>query len=80
MKTVTVNASRSYNILIGSGLLSQLGEQIAALKGIKKICIVSETNVWPLYGKTVQDNLETAGFHVTTFVFPAGEESKNGIT
>ena len=80
MKTVTVNASRSYNILIGSGLLSQLGEQIAVLKGIKKVCIVSETNVWPLYGKTVQDNLETAGFHVTTFVFPAGEESKNGIT
>ena len=43
-----------------------------------KICVVSETTVFPLYGKTVTDSLESAGFSVVNFVFPAGEESKNG--
>lgn len=80
MKTVTVNASKTYDILIGSGLLPVLGQRAAELGKAKKVCIVSETNVWPLYGKAAQDSLETAGFDVISFVFPAGEASKNGIT
>ena len=80
MKTVTVTASRQYDILIGSGLLSTIGILAAKLEKANSICIVSETNVWPLYGKTVQDSLEAAGFRVLSYVFPAGEESKNGHT
>lgn len=80
MNTVTINASKTYDILIGSGLLSQLGIHASSLKGVKKVCIVSETNVWPLYGHTAQRSLEAAGFEVTSFVFPAGEASKNGNT
>ena len=80
MKTVTVNASKSYDILIGQGLLPSLGVQVNKLGRVKKVCIVSETTVWPLYGKTVQTSLELAGFDVISFVFPAGEESKNGLT
>ena len=80
MNTVTVNASRSYDILIGSGLLPALGAETAKLGNAKKVCIVSETNVWPLYGTTAQVSLENAGFEVISFVFPAGESSKNGLT
>lgn len=80
MKTVTVSASKTYDILIGSGLLSSLGREAAKLGKAKKICIVSDSNVWPLYGKTAQSSLENAGFEVVSFVFPAGEESKNGLT
>ncbi len=80
MKTVTVNASKQYAVKIGSGLLSTVGMEASALGGAKSVCIVSETTVWPLYGKTVQDSLENAGFSVVSFVFPAGEESKNGST
>ena len=80
MNTVTVNASRTYDILIGSGLLPALGAETAKLGNAKKVCIVSETNVWPLYGKTAQVSLENAGFEVISFVFPAGESSKNGLT
>ena len=78
MKTVTVSASKKYDIKIGSGLLSSIGSEAAALGKASKVCIVSETNVWPLYGETVQKSLENAGFSVSSFVFPAGEESKNG--
>ena len=78
MNTVTVNASKTYDIRIGSGLLPQLGEEVKKLGKAQKICIVSETTVFPLYGKTVADSLESAGFSVVSFIFPAGEESKNG--
>ena len=38
--------------------------------------LVSETNVSPLYGERVRASLEGAGFAVFSFVFPAGEGSK----
>ena len=80
MKTVTVNASKTYDIHIGSGLLSQLGEHLTALVGAKKVCIVSDTNVFPLYGEAAEANLRAAGMDGISFVFPAGEESKNSQT
>ena len=80
MSTVTVNASRRYDIKIGSGLLATLGAEAAALGKAEKVCIVSDSNVFPLYGKTAEDSLKSAGFYVVSFVFPAGEESKNGNT
>jgi len=80
MNTVTVTASKTYDILIGSNLLASLGVEAKKLGKAKKVCIVSETNVWPLYGTAAQESLEAAGFDTVTFVFPAGEASKNGIT
>ena len=80
MTTIQVNASKTYNIHIGTGLLPRLGEYITDLGRAKKVCIVSETTVWPLYGETVLHSLENAGFEVCSFIFPAGEESKCGAT
>ena len=77
MNTVHVNASRSYDVLIGSGLLDTLGTHAASFPKAKKVCIVSETNVWPLYGTQAKKSLESAGLEVTEFVFPAGEQFKN---
>ena len=80
MKTVTVNASKSYDIKIGSGLLSFLGEEAKKLGKAKKVAIVSETNVYPRYGKQAENSLKDAAFEVVSFVFPAGEESKSAAT
>ena len=80
MKTVTVNASKTYEIKIGPGLLSTLGVEAAALGKAKKVAIVSETNVYPLYGARAEISLKNAGFEVVSFVFPAGEESKSAAT
>ena len=77
MKTVTVNASKNYDILIGPGLIAQLGRQVAALGKIQTVALVSETTVYPLWGKQAEKALEDAGFKFVTFVFPAGESSKN---
>ena len=78
MRTVSVTASRSYEVRIGAGLMETLGENIP--KKAKKVCIVSETNVWPLHGSSAVKSIEDAGFEVTSFVFPAGEASKCGAT
>lgn len=80
MKTVTVSTSKTYDIHIGSGVMKTLGQAAKSLGNAEKVCIVSETTVFPLYGETVQESLEQAGFQVEAFVFPAGEASKNGQT
>ena len=77
MNTVHVTASKHYDVLIGSGLLQSLGSYAAGIKKVKKVCIVSETNVWPLYGVQAKDSLQAAGLEVVEFVFQAGEQFKN---
>ena len=66
MNTVTVTASKTYSIHIGSNLLSTIGTEAAKLGKARKICIISETTVWPLYGPTVRNSLEDAGFALAT--------------
>ena len=73
MTTVTVKASQTYDVKIGRGLLDTLGEEAARAFQGRTVCIVSDTNVWPLYGAQAQVSLENAGFSVFSYVFPAGE-------
>ena len=80
MKTVRVNAGKGYDILIEKGLLSQCGKLISEVTGAKKICVISDSNVYPIYGENVKNQIEEQGFDVSTFVFPAGEESKTTST
>lgn len=80
MQKITVHASRVYDILIGRGLLPRMGSLIAAQVKGRSACLVSDSNVWPLHGAAAVKSLEEAGFAVHTFVFPAGEESKNAQT
>lgn len=80
MNIVTVNASKSYDVVIKSGLLTELGTYAANLIHPGKAFIVSDTNVWPLYGKQAEESLTKQGFSVDSFIIPAGEQSKNGQT
>lgn len=81
MKTVLVNASKDYSVLIGSGLLSTLGAEAAKITKAQKIAIVTDTNVAPLYLAAVKSSLLSAGFSaLPDFIIPAGEASKNGQT
>ncbi len=76
MKTVSVTASRRYDVLIEHGLLRRTGELVRSVTNAGTVMIVSDDSVWPLYGKTVQESLSDAGFSVYRFVFPHGESSK----
>ena len=73
MKTITVDASSRYDIHIGSGIRHLVGKYACAMKGVQKVCVVSDTNVFPLYGNEVCQALEASGLEVCSFVFPSGE-------
>ena len=77
MRRIEVRASGSYTITIGSGLLETVGNEVRRVSRAKKVCIVSDSLVWPLYGDLVARGLEHSGLAHTAFVFVAGENSKN---
>ncbi len=80
MKTVTVSASKAYDVVIGNDLLPQLGSLASNFIKPGKVAIVSDSTVWPLYGKVAADSLKNAGYEVVSFIFTAGESSKNSDT
>ena len=77
MRSVTVKTSATYEVLIGSGLLQKAGEEVKKVISPCKAAIVTDSTVVHLYEETVRKSLTEAGFSVCTFVFPAGEASKN---
>lgn len=77
MRSVTVKTSATYEVLIGSGLLQKAGETVKKVISPCKAAIVTDSTVVHLYEETVRKSLTEAGFSVCTFVFPAGEASKN---
>ncbi|MBP5153715.1 MAG: 3-dehydroquinate synthase [Lachnospiraceae bacterium] len=80
MRCITVSASIQYEIRIGSGLLPETGAAVCALGGIRKVMLVSDDRVAPLYAETAARSLEDAGLETHRFVFPHGEASKNWET
>ncbi len=80
MKTITVSASKTYEVKIGDRMLCSLGAETAAVCKPGKAAIISDSNVWPLYGDIAEKSLQSAGFQTVSYVFPAGEASKNGST
>jgi len=80
MKTITVSASKTYNVKIGAGLLRDSGKEIRAVTRAAKAAVVTDSNVAPLYLEALQNALAAEGFEVCAFTFPAGEASKNAGT
>lgn len=79
MNRVTVNASKDYNIYIGSGLLKNCGEMIKnEIKGSSSFAaVITDDIVDGIYGDTVIKSLNDAGFKTVKYVFPHSEESKS---
>ncbi len=76
MKKVEVNVSKPYNVIIGDGILSNVGKHIAKEKKPCKAIIISDNSVEELYGEVVEKSLENEGYTVLKFIFPPGEKSK----
>lgn len=80
MKIINVNASKVYDVIIGEGILSSLGERCSDFFGKNKAVIVTDSNVAPLWLAKAKSSLENAGIETVEFIFPAGEESKSKET
>ena len=75
-KTIHVEASRVYDILIGRGILATLGTLVRPLLGDCRLAVLTDSNVDGLYGNAIIDSLQAAGYNTCKFVIPAGEQSK----
>ena len=70
-------ASGAYDVHVGAGILGRVGAVARAAAGGGRCCVITETNVGPLYAEGVEASLASAGYHVADrLVFPAGEEHK----
>jgi len=77
MKTVKVNALKTYDILIGEGLLESAGEIIRKAVGGQIAAVITDDIVGALYYKQLEVSLEENGFNVIKYIFKNGESSKN---
>jgi len=69
--------NRSYDILIGPGLIGRAGGEITArLKG-RRAAVITDANVGPLYLEALTDSLQTDGIESVSLTLPAGEKTKN---
>ena len=75
-KTIHVEASRNYDIIIGRGVLDEIGNLIRPIVGNCRLAILTDSNVDELYGEKISTLLDAAGYAADKFVIPAGEESK----
>lgn len=77
METLRVELGRrSYEILIGGGLLDGLGQRVASLGFSGRLALLSNHTVFGLYGKGATASLKEAGFDPVEIVIPDGEEHK----
>lgn len=73
--------SRAYDVLVGPGLLDELGPRAAELfPGRNRAALVTDSNVSPLYAANALASLRIAGIEAALITVPAGESSKSLAT
>jgi 3-dehydroquinate synthase len=77
-RTVRVElGDRSYDILIGPGLIAAAGREISSrLKG-RKVAVVTDENVGARYLEAFMASLSEAGISAQSLILPAGEKTKS---
>ncbi|MDO8848583.1 MAG: 3-dehydroquinate synthase [Coriobacteriia bacterium] len=70
-------AADAYEVRVGAGLLSHVGDRIREVTGTASAALVSDATVHSLYGERVAASLRDAGVRLSEHVVPAGEPSKS---
>lgn len=76
IERVSVRTGRPYEVLIGRGLLAHT-EELIPLTGVKKVAVITDETVAPLYASPVEESLRAAGVSVCRCTFPGGETHKS---
>ena len=81
LATVTLNSSNgSYDIIIKPGLLREIGGEISARTRSRKVAVVTDSIVGPLYVHHIEASLRESAINVITAMVPAGESHKTFTT
>ena len=77
METVQVSLpGRSYDILIGAGLLAEVPRLLSDRNTSRRLFLVSNPTVHELYGERLMQGLSDSGFRVSKILIPDGESQK----
>lgn len=74
--SIAVPSKGGYPAVLGPGVLDLVGLLASGRGYTRRIAVVTDTNVGPLYLERVLDSLRTAGFEPFPCVMAAGEEYK----
>ena len=77
MRKIAINLSRSYDALLGNGLLDNLGEELLQRHSSCKVALICDDHVYPLYAQRVKESLENARFKTACIKLVPGEKTKN---
>ena len=69
--------TRGYDIHVGRGLLARAGERAKPLLKQRRVFVVTDATVAPLYLAAARGSFEAAGIRVDHCVVPAGESTKS---
>ena len=67
----------SYDVHVSNGALDSVGFFASRTRLGGQVALITDSNVYPLYGERVKRSLEDANYNVTVHVFEAGEQNKN---
>lgn len=77
LKSLSIDLpGKNYEITIRRGILNNIGENLKKIYNGNKIFIISDKNVYSLYGEKVKSGLESNSFTVDSFIMKPGEKSK----
>jgi 3-dehydroquinate synthase len=78
MQSVRVElGERSYDVVVGSGLLRDIGRQLSELTSFRRCALVVDQAIATTHGEAVRRALAASGFTVCEASFFASEENKN---
>ncbi|MEL7042907.1 MAG: 3-dehydroquinate synthase [Pseudomonadota bacterium] len=69
--------TRSYDIVIGAGLLADAGRYVTPLLKQKRVFVISDETVWALHGTRLSDGLNQHEIELTETILPSGERTKS---
>lgn len=78
MEVIRVSlGGRSYDVIIGHGLLGQTARRAERMLRKKTVPVVADANAWAAHGDTLTQALVGGGYSVEVYEVPPGEGSKS---
>ncbi|SOC43640.1 3-dehydroquinate synthase [Rhizobium subbaraonis] len=68
---------RSYDILIGPGLIAAAGAEIGSRMKGRRVAVITDEHVAPIYLEPFMRSLSASGIEAVSQVLPAGEKTKS---
>lgn len=69
--------SDAYDVVIGTGLIDEVGPRIRDVLGVRSVAVVTDDVVGPLFRRRVVPSLAAAGIRTSEHTVPSGERSKS---